>query len=206
MFFFSLSFCSTLFAEKNAAENSYEIINEKIESLFNKSDIPGLSFILVDEKNTYIKNWGYADIENKIPVTSQTLFELGSSSKAFTALAILQMEEDGMLNLEDEVSKFIPWFKVFYEGKEVQIKISNLLHHTSGIPMETISKIPQGDNDDMLEKTVGVINDLELKRMPGEKYEYSSINYDILGLLIERISHLSFQEYLQKNIFNSLDL
>ena len=66
---------------------------EKIESLFSKADIPGLSSILVDEKDTYIKTWGYSNLANKIPVTSETLFELGSTSKAFTALAIHQMEE-----------------------------------------------------------------------------------------------------------------
>ena len=148
----------SLFAQTDAVENSYDNIYEKVESLYKEADIPGLSLILVDEKNTYIKTWGYSDLANKIPVTSETLFELGSTSKAFTALAIHQMEESGMLKLEDNVSKYISWFKIFYDGAEVQITLEELLHHTSGIPTEIVSKIPQGDSPDMLEKTVLVIN------------------------------------------------
>lgn len=198
--------CYSLFAQTDTVKVSYENIYEKIESLYDEADIPGLTFILVDEKNTYIKTWGFADIENKIPVNSKTLFELGSTSKAFTALAILKMEKEGLIKLDDNTSKYIPWFKVFYEGNEVQISIKELLHHTSGIPTEIISKIPQGESDDMLEKTVREINDLKLKRSPGKEYEYSTINYDILGLIIEKISHFSFEEYVQRNIFQALGL
>lgn len=196
----------SLYAQTDKVKNSYENIYEKIESLYREADIPGLSFILVDEKNTYIKTWGYADIENKIPVTSKTLFELGSTSKAFTALAIHKLEEDSLLNLDDNISKYISWFKVIYKKQEVQITIKELLYHTSGIPTETISKIPQGEADDMLEKTVRAINNLELESFPGKKYEYATINYDILGLIIEKISNHSFEEYLQNNIFEALNL
>jgi cyclic peptide transporter len=197
---------SSLLAKSDEVINPYENIYEKIESLFDKADIPGLSFVLVDENNTYTKNWGYADKENKIPVTSKTLFELGSASKAFTALAIYKLEEDGLICLDDEVSKYIPWFKVLYDKQEVQITIRELLHHTSGIPTETISKIPKGNDGDMLEKTVRAIDNLELKNFPGVKYEYATINYDILGLIINKVSNMSFEEYLQKNILQALSL
>lgn len=195
-----------LFAQTDAVQNKYKDVYEKIESLFNKADIPGLSFILVDEDNEYIKTWGYSDLENKTSVTSKTLFELGSTSKAFTALAILKMEKEGTINLDDNTSKYIPWFKLFYDGEEVQITIKELLYHTSGIPMETISRIPQGNDNDMLEKTIRTINNLELNNLPSSEFEYATINYDILGLIIEKISNVSFEEYLQKNIFQQLDL
>ncbi|HAN17214.1 MAG: hypothetical protein A2X13_00015 [Bacteroidetes bacterium GWC2_33_15] len=196
----------SLFAQANIGQDSYEDIYEKIESVLKKADIPGLSFTLVDKNNVYIKSFGYADIENKIPVTSKTLFELGSTSKAFTALAILQMEKDSLIRLDDFVSYYLPWFKLIYDGAEVQITIKQLLHHTSGVPMEAISGIPQGESDDMLEKTVRIINELKLKRLPGKKYEYSTINYDILGLIIEKVSNLSFEEYLREHIFAPLEL
>ncbi|MCP4178324.1 MAG: cyclic peptide export ABC transporter [bacterium] len=196
----------SLFAQTDTVNYSYENVYKKIESLFNKADIPGLSLILVDEDNVQIKNWGYADLKNKVPVTSKTLFELGSTSKAFTALAILKMNDEGLISIEDYVSTYIPWFKMFYDKKEVKITIKELLHHTSGIPMETISKIPQGDDDDMLEKTVAAINNLELNNLPGSEFQYATINYDILGLIIENISKISFEEYLQKNIFQQLNL
>ncbi|MBI5538965.1 MAG: cyclic peptide export ABC transporter [Bacteroidia bacterium] len=196
----------TLFAQSDTAQNPYGVVWSEIKTAFNKADIPGLSAIIVDENKTYIQNFGYADIENKVPITSKTLFELGSTSKAFTALAILHLKEEGLLGLDDYVSKYIPWFKTYFNGKEVKITINQLLHHTSGIPMESISQIPQGEGSKMLEKTVNLINNYQLKNSPGADYEYATVNYDILGLIIERISNLSFEEYLQKYIFQPLDL
>jgi len=198
--------CYTLIAQTIPPRNGYEKACLKIESLFNKSDIPGLSFVLVSEDSIYLRNWGYADLKSKIPVTSNTLFELGSTSKAFTALAILKMHEEGLIGMDDPVSKYIPWFKAFYEDAEVQITIKELLHHTSGIPMESISKIPQGEGVEMLERTVRENNNSKLKEYPGLAFEYSTINYDILGLIIEKVSNITFEEYLKKNIFQPLDL
>lgn len=196
----------SLFAQSDTSQNPYGFVWSKIKTVLNKADIPGLTVIIVDEKKTYIQSFGYSDLENKVPVTSKTLFELGSTSKAFTALAILHLKEEGLLGLDDYVSKYLPWFKTFWKGKEVKITINQLLHHTSGIPMESISKIPQGIGSKMLEKTVCLINNYELKSNPGTDYEYATVNYDILGLIIEKISNLSFEEYLQKYIFQPLDL
>ena len=202
-----LQICSfKLFAKAENENTTFDTICAKVESSFKKADIPGLSLIFIDEDKVYIKNWGYADIENQIPVGSQTLFELGSTSKAFTALAILQLVEDDIISLDDNVSKYIQWFKVFYKNKEVQITIKDLIQHVSGIPTESMSKIPAGDSDDMLEKTVKAINKIELKHKPGTTFEYATINYDILGLVIEIASKLSFEEYLTKKIFQPLNL
>ncbi|MFA8434933.1 MAG: cyclic peptide export ABC transporter [Marinifilaceae bacterium] len=203
--FFSIS-GESLFANDISKPSSFVKVCDKIESLFDRAGIPGLSFVLVSENEVQIKNWGYADLENHIPVTSKTLFELGSTSKAFTALAILQMEKSGRIELNDYMSQYLPWLKMFFDGEEVQITIKDLLHHTSGIPKETISKIPKGEGEGMLDRTIRKFNGLQLKSFPGTRYEYATINYDILGLIIERITQVSFEEYLQKNIFAPLDL
>jgi cyclic peptide transporter len=195
-----------LFASTESLNNTCNDLSNKIDKIYKDAGIPGLSFIVVSEDSTFIKCWGYSDFKNKIAVTSKTLFELGSTSKAFTALAVLKMRDEGLLRLDDNVSKYIPWFKSYYKGKEVQITIEELLHHTSGIPMELVSRIPQGETEEMLERTVRVANGLKLKRLPGKKYEYSTINYDILGLIIANISGISFESYLQKKIFNPLKL
>ena len=148
----------SLFAQSDTVQIPDGRVCNEIKAIFNKADIPGLSIIIVDETKTYIQNLGFIDIEKKIPVTAKTLFELGSTSKAFTALAILQLKEKGMLGLDESVSKYIPWFKAYYKGKDVIITINQLLHHTSGIPTESISKIPKGVGDTMLEKTIELIN------------------------------------------------
>ncbi len=101
----------TLLAQSDTVQNPYGFVWSEIKSVFNKADIPELSVIIVDEKKTYIQNFGYADIENKIPVTSKTLFELGSTSKAFIALAILHLKEEGLLGLDDNVLNTYPGLK-----------------------------------------------------------------------------------------------
>ncbi len=194
----------SVFSQSSESSALFERVSKKIDAVYNHANIPGLSLVLVEGDSIYMKSWGFADLKSKIPVTSKTLFELGSTSKAFTALAILKLQEDGLIGLDDYVSKYLPCFRCYYFGKEVPITISELLHHTSGIPMESILRIPMGEDDGMLERTVHLFNNMKLKRLPGSDYEYATINYDILGLIIEKISKLSFEDYLKEKIFNPL--
>jgi len=195
-----------LFASTENFNNTFNDISNKIDIIYKTAGIPGLSLIVVSGDSTFIKCWGYSNLKERVSVTSKTLFELGSTSKAFTALAVLKMRDEKLLELDEKVSKYIPWFKSYYNGNEVQITIDQLLHHTSGIPTGLISRIPQGNSEDMLERTVRVANNLTLKRLPGKKYEYSTVNYDILGLIIANLSGHSFEYYLEHNIFNPLKL
>lgn len=171
-----------------------------------KGNIPGLSLVIVKNNKSVLKCYGYADIENKKIVQPNTSFELGSCSKAFTALAIQKLTQEGRINLDSNVSHYIPWFKVRYKNNYINITINQLLHHTSGIPWYTISMIPKGDEPDMLEKTVKKIVGIELHNQPGKKYEYATINYDILGLIIEKITGQAFESYIKENIFSPLGL
>lgn len=177
--------------------------------------IPGVSVVIVNgDKTVYSKGFGYADIDTKKSVTSKTLFELGSNSKAFTALAILNLRKEGRINLNDPVKKYIPWFKMRYKGQYkgkkideyVDITLNQLLHHTSGIPFKSIGDIPIDDGDDALEKTVRTQVGKELDYYPGEKYLYATINYDVLGLVIEKVSGNSFEQYIKDDILDPLGL
>lgn len=191
--------------EKAPAVLTPEIENE-IQDLMEEGDIPGLSVVIIKGDRQFIKSYGYADLKNKKPVTPETLFEIGSCSKAFTALAITRLERQGKFSLDDEVKKYIPWFHVTYEGHAQNITIGQLLHHTSGIPWSTIAKIPQSDKADALEQTVRQLAGQELSEVPGTKYEYATINYDVLALIIESVTGQSFESYLQKNIIDELNL
>ncbi len=182
-------------------------IEEYIKEQMDKASIPGLSVAIVKgEETVYQKGFGYSDIKAQKPVTSESLFELGSNSKAFTALAILNLQEDGLIKLEDEVTKYIPWLVVKYQGKEVPITLEQLLHHTSGVPFRTIDKIPVSDSDDAMEETVKTIINLELNTKPGENYLYATINYDVLGLVIQNVTGLSYEEYVEENVIKPMGL
>ncbi len=180
-------------------------VEELVIQKMNAAMIPGLSVAIVKEGETVYKSgFGYADLASGKEVTSDTLFQLGSNSKAFTALGVFQLQKDGLIDVKDSITKYIPWLKLFYEDKETNVTIEDFLHHTSGIPSNTINKIPQLDeeNKDAIEKTVRTIVGLHLVNKPGDKYEYVTINYDVLGLLIEKISGIKYEDYIQKYVLD----
>jgi putative ATP-binding cassette transporter len=186
----------------------YEKVREKVLELLKTNDeIPGLSLIIVTANEpVYIKGFGYSDLERKEPVTADTLFELGSCSKAFTALAILKLEADGFLDLDKPVSDYLPWFYVVHKNKKYPITPRQLLHHTSGIPAHTLATIPISSRDDALRQTVRNLTGIELNNIPGKHYEYATINYDILGAIIEAVTGISFEAYMEKSVLGPLGL
>jgi cyclic peptide transporter len=168
--------------------------------------IPGLSLVIIDSGREIVKSYGYADTRSKKPVTAQTLFQLGSCSKAFTALAIQELADAGTIDLDTAVSSYIPWFHPVYKGAPVTITLLQLLHHTSGISWQTIGAIPRTDATDALEQTVRMVADVQLKHKPGKVYEYATLNYDILALVIQRMTYQPFEAYLQEHVFRRLML
>lgn len=184
---------------------------EEIETFVHRQmtigKIPGMSVVIVmGDRTVYEKGFGFADVERQEKVTPQTLFELGSCSKAFTGLAVLQLEEKGFLQLSEPVTKYIPWLKFTFQGKEVPVTIAQFLHQTSGVPFKSIAAIPEAAGDDALEKTVRTLLDTELIHQPGQKFHYATINYDVLGLVIREVSGLSYEEYIKRNILDPLKM
>ncbi|MCL6591729.1 MAG: cyclic peptide export ABC transporter [Firmicutes bacterium] len=180
-------------------------IDSYIEKQMEAGKIPGLALVIVRGARTiFQKGYGFADLESKKPVTSATLFELGSTSKAFTGLGILQLKAQGKLSLNDPVAKHLPWFWMKYRGKKAQITLGNLLYQTSGIPFKTIGAIPVADGPDALEKTVRTLIGKELDHAPGEAFLYATINYDVLGLIIEKVSGQSYEAYIRENLFRPM--
>ncbi len=172
-----------------------------------KGKIPGACIVIIREgKPDIIQGFGTADKKKKSPVTPHTLFELASCSKSYTGLAVLQLVDSGLINLDDAVSKYLPWFYVKYYGENCDITLKQLLHHTSGIPLETIANIPRSDERDALEKTVRKISGMEIYDRPGRRMIYASMNYNILGLIIETVTGKSFEDFLEEDIFEPLGL
>lgn len=196
--------------EAVALELSQSKINEIenfVDQQMKKGLLPGLALVIVKEDQIiYSNGFGYADLKRRSPVTSDTLFEIGSTSKAFTAMAILQLREQGLLNLADTVSKYFPWFEVRYAGENIEITIEQLLNQTSGIPFESIDKIPATSSDDAFPMTVKTLVNTELRSRPGSRFEYATINYAVLGAIVEKVSGQRFEEYMQTHIFEPLGL
>jgi putative ATP-binding cassette transporter len=194
-------------ADTGTAGSPFAELDQKIQELMEEGDIPGLTLVIVrGQGRPWIKGYGYADLETQTPVTADTLFELGSTSKAFTALAALQLEREGKIRLDDPVSRYLPWFYATYEGKEFPITLRQFLHQTSGIPWRTIDVIPRGSEADALEQTVRRLSGVELDHVPGSRFVYATVNYDVIGLVIEKVSGMGYEDYMRQKIFEPLGL
>lgn len=162
--------------------------------------------ILVGYKGEKLINqgYGYACHQYDVKNTRCTKFKIGSLTKAFTAMAVLQLEEQGKISLTDSLSKYIVDFP---SGSKVTIQ--QLLNHTSGIKdfvcdpeyWTKTMRLPT-----TLESTINLFKNLPLNFEPGTKFEYSNSNYTILAYLIEKVSITSYEEFLKHNIFEPLGM
>jgi CubicO group peptidase (beta-lactamase class C family) len=178
-----------------------------IKKIMKKGKIPGACIVVVRKgKEDEIECFGYADVKKKIPVTPAARFELASCTKSFTGLAVLQLEKKKLINLNDPVSKYFPGFYAWYNDEKFDLTINQLLRHTSGIPWEAVSLVTPGNSRNSLKKIVKNANGIQLTNMPGERLGYSSINYDILGAIIEKVTGKSFEEYMGELVLKPLKL
>ena len=147
---------------------------------------------------------GFRDAEDKLPITEDTIFQLASISKTFTGTAVMLLVRQGKLSLEDRITKYFPELTA-YEG----VTVRHLLNHTSGIPdyfddADWFIRIWQEEqrvpgNDEILR----VLRETKAKPYfaPGEGLHYSNTGYNLLALLVERLSGVPYEEFLQRNIF-----
>ena len=166
-------------------------------------DSPGIS-LLVKKGGTVVlkKSYGLANIEEGLPITSDTPFYLASVSKQFTAMAIMILQESGKLNYNDPISDYIP--EVPQEWSE--ITIHHLLTHRSGIPdyLNDLEWYRSGiTNREVIEDLVKII---ELEFEPGTKHDYSNSGYLLLTEICSRLESSPFHEFMEENIFDSLGM
>lgn len=185
---------------------NYDNTDNMVETIMAKSATPGVAMVVSGQGKTEYRNYGYADINNKKRVTEESLFELGSTTKAFSALAVILLENEGYLSLSDSTTDYIPSFEPTIKGEKVNITIHQLLAHTSGIPPWSIRLIPEGTTEDMLEKTIHNVSDIALDTYPGTAYNYATVNYDILAMIIEKVTGKRYQDYMTENILVPLGM
>lgn len=183
---------------------SAQIPGTKLDSLilteFNNINDPGGVFMVAQNgKIIYQKAFGKANLELDVDLTPQNVFQLGSMTKQFTAIAILMLEEQGKLAVNDPVSKYITDYPL---GEK--ITIHQLLTHTSGIKdftkMKSLSGIAQKDMTPKM--MVGFFKNEPVDFMPGEKFEYNNSGYVLLGYIIELVSGESYENFIKKHIFD----
>jgi len=189
-------------------ENSH--ITQKIDSITNfyRPDGPGGQLsVSKNGELIYSKAWGLAELEHRVPLTTKTLIEAGSVSKQFTAAAILLLEKQGKLSLNDHVSKYFPKLGTY----ENPILIRHLIHHTSGIrewsDVAELGGWPKTlrilNNEDV---SAIICRQKKLNNIPGERFQYSNSNYVLLALIVEKVSGLSLAAFTDKFIFKPTEM
>jgi CubicO group peptidase (beta-lactamase class C family) len=175
---------------------------DSVFSSFFKSGEPGGAVLIAHADNViYKRGFGIADITTKDPITTQTLFNIGSVSKTFVAYGILDLVRKKKLSLEDDLSKYFPDFK--NPGIAQKVKLCHLLTHTSGLPD---SRKVKEDQDFYLtakdEENWAPIKQTEMLEFePGTKYKYSNPSFNGLALIIEKVTGKQWQQYIVENIF-----
>ncbi|MFN3653546.1 MAG: serine hydrolase domain-containing protein [Armatimonadota bacterium] len=196
-------------APRPAAEPRAETparVTERVEALLQNvlktRRIPGVAAAVIQGgRPVFVKGYGYADVEHKVPVSELTVFQLASVTKQFTAAGVMLLVQDGKLGLDDPITRHLPDLPEAW--KEVTVR--HLLTHTSGITSYT--SLPLDFRKDYSRtELLGLVRDLPLQWKAGERWAYNNSGYYLLGMLIEKLSGVSYGEFLEQRIFGKLGL
>jgi CubicO group peptidase (beta-lactamase class C family) len=186
----------------------FSAVDAYVEAQMKTLKIPGLALAIVQgDQVVYVKGYGQAHPDGS-PVTSQTPFMIGSTTKSITALAVMQLVEAGKIELDAPVQTYIPWFRVADESASAQITVKHLLTQTSGFSSAAghVELAASDTSEQAIENSVRALKDVILVRAPGQAHEYSNINYTVLGLVVQMISGQSYESYIQENVFDPLEM
>ncbi|MBQ4800737.1 beta-lactamase family protein [Pseudoalteromonas sp. MMG006] len=205
--FFSFSICAANVENISDLKKSTE---SKIDAIFapmNNGSQPGCAVGVFDKGGVvYAKGFGLANLEFEVPITPDTIFDIASTSKQFTATSVLMLNKQGLLSLKDPVRKYIPELP----SVTADITIEHLLHHTSGIRdyirlfwynKKSISDLVK--KEDILKI---IVQEQYVDFKSGQKYVYSNSGYFLLALIVERVSGIPFSRFVQQRIFTKLGM
>lgn len=208
-FLFLIPLLTLIVLSINPASSSPESdLEAQIDALLSKvykPDEPGAA-VLVKKQGQVIfrKGYGLANMELQVPVEPDMIFRLGSITKQFTAVAILILNEQGKLSLQDEITKFLPDYPT--QGK--RITVEHLLTHTSGIKSYTDMPewLPLLRKDMTLQEIIDLFKNQPMEFAPGERWKYNNSGYILLGAIIEKASGKSYAQFLEDHIFGPLGM
>src|SRR6266567_6127103 len=163
-------------------------IDAYISAQMQANHIPGMALGLVhNDQVVHLRGFGRADQSGRV-VTPQTPFLIGSLTKSFTAMAIMQLVEAGKIDLDAPVQRYLPWFRVADLTASASITVRHLLSHTSGIS-RYVGRVQFASNGNATaDQRVRELAAVDLTHPPGEVFQYSNSNYVVLGLLIQVVS------------------
>jgi len=193
-------------AQVPAGDKQVQAIDQYLNEKF-KADEPGGSVLVVHNGKTILrKGYGVANLNPKTPVAPEMVFRIGSITKQFTSAAILKLSEQGKINLQDEITKYLPDYPT--QGKKITIE--HLLTHTSGIKSYTSLPVLMAKETKAkpvaVQEVINVFKDQPMDFNPGDSYLYNNSGYFLLGAIVEKVSGTTWSDYVQKNFFKPLKM
>ncbi|MFS0838251.1 serine hydrolase domain-containing protein [Paenibacillus sp. 1P03SA] len=180
-------------------------IDAYMKGVMNRLHIPGAALGIVKKDGPlYLQGYGISGPYGT-KTTPQTAFVLGSTTKAITAAAVMQLAEQGKIDLEAPVRRYLPDFKTTVPEESDRIRVKDLLYQTSGFSKyDGVAALTQGDST--IGDHIGGLSKISLVRAPGTGFEYSNLNYNVLGGLVESVSGTSYTAYVQNHLFEPLQM
>ena len=205
---------SILFLKTGDSQSNFKIDNRTkfvIDSTYNKlikkHKVIGASIAIVDNNEiVYATGYGFSDREKLLKADEKTVYRIGSITKSFTALSIMQLQDKKIIDINNSIKKYLPELKIesrFNDNNQIYIK--DILSHTSGLPSDVLN----GFFCDSPPKITWLIEELNKQTTicPRQFLKaYSNVGYGLLGEMIARVSNLSYSNYVKENIFKQLQM
>jgi D-alanyl-D-alanine carboxypeptidase len=179
-------------------DDAFRAIDQFVLYSMEANGTPGLALaVTTGDGLLYSGTYGYADLKNKTPVTPETLFQIGSITKSFTALGLMHLWDEGVFDPRKPVADYLPWFSVQSEFEP--IAGHHLLSHTAGIP---------ANRDDIFGSPymAWALREQATAWPPGERFLYSNVGYQVLHVLLEELSGETYGEYIERLILEPLEM
>ncbi|MCX4807728.1 beta-lactamase family protein [Streptomyces sp. NBC_01214] len=190
--------------QKPQDEKARTELAEFVERAATQFGIPGVTVgVWADGRETFASH-GVTSLDNPLPVDEDTLFQVGSTTKTLTAVALMRLVADGRVELDAPVRRYVPELVLADETAAAEITVLNLLNHTSGLGWNII--VDTGDGDDALAAFVARMAELEFIGEPGARASYSQAAYNLLGRVLENVTGLTYEQAVASLVFGPLGL
>lgn len=185
-------------------QKGLQAIEERVEKRRQELGVPGVSLVIVkDGEPVLMKGFGYKDFENKIAVTPDTQFAIGSATKAFTALSVLMSVDEGKVNLDDSPKKYLPYFKMYDADTDKNMTVRDLMAHTSGLNRTDLAMITGRLTRQELIQVAGEAKPMAKLR---EKWFYQNIMFAAAGEVTAQVQKTSWEKFVPERIFKPLNM
>lgn len=199
--------CSSSKKIVKTEDKPFDEIGTFLQSLVDTGGIPGIAIAITNGQNiVYSKGFGVTNVETKEKLEPYHTFHIASISKTFTATAVMQLYENGKIDIGKPLITYLPYFKL-KDNRYKNITIKQMLNHTSGMPDVDDYEWQKATSDEgAAERYTRSLADSTLISTPGTEYHYSNIAFDIMADLITKVSGMSFEQYVKKNILIPLEM